>query len=156
VYLLTPDGWLLNKILYPDPKTMYDPKLPVDSRFGSALASYQDLSNVGLRGFVVGAPGDKDGGTESGAVYIMFIDRNDYITPYHDPLPYILSISLPLGCCFISTVAGIIYFFWYYRRKPDAVELMVKQSGMEITKDRKRKKQEFGKDGKVYVDDYVM
>ncbi len=47
------------------------------------------------------------------------------------------------------------YFFWYFRRKPDEVEIAVKAAKVEITKTRKRKKQEFGKDGKVYADEYV-
>ena len=50
---------------------------------------------------------------------------------------------------------GTCFFFWYFRRKPDAVELIVVKSGVEITKERKRKKKKFGKEsGKVYADDY--
>ncbi len=56
---------------------------------------------------------------------------------------------------FLFRDVGVAYFFWYFRRKPDEVEIAVKAAKVEITKTRKRKKQEFGKDGKVYADEYV-
>ncbi len=44
--------------------------------FGSALAGLGDLNNDGVTELAVGAPGDDDGGTGRGAVWILFLDDN--------------------------------------------------------------------------------
>ena len=52
----------------------FDGKLNNDDRFGSALAALGDLNEDGMRDLAVGAPGDDDGGTDRGAVWILFLD----------------------------------------------------------------------------------
>jgi hypothetical protein len=42
---------------------------------------------------------------------------------------------------------GTIYFFWYYRRKPDLVETAVKESGMAIGKHRERNRRKIHMSG---------
>jgi len=47
-----------------------------DDRFGSSISSIGDLDGDGITDIVVGARGDDDGGTNRGAVYILFIHQN--------------------------------------------------------------------------------
>ncbi|MES9992385.1 MAG: integrin alpha [Candidatus Thiodiazotropha sp.] len=47
-----------------------------DDRFGSAVAPIGDLNNDGVRDIAVGAPLDDDGGTDRGAVWILFLDSD--------------------------------------------------------------------------------
>lgn len=128
------------------------PMLSFHDRFGASVAGYQDIDGNGLREILVGAPGDHG---NDGALYLLFPRRRRFHPPIPDFLRYILTIVLPISCCVCSCVSGVAFFFWYFRRKPDEVEIAVKKAGVEITKERKRKKKEFGKDGKVYADDYV-
>jgi hypothetical protein len=138
-----------------DREGKFAPKLRYLDQFGSSLAAYVDVDHNGLTELIVGAPGDHEIAPDTGAIYIMFLRRRRFHKPFVDHWMYILSIALPLGFCCICCIAGTVYFFWHFRRKPDEVELAVKAAGLERTKERKRKKQEFGKDGKVYADEYV-
>jgi hypothetical protein len=52
----------------------FDGKLDNDDGFGSALAPLGDLNADGVHDLAVGAPGDDDGGTDRGAVWILFLD----------------------------------------------------------------------------------
>jgi hypothetical protein len=52
----------------------FDGKLDNDDGFGSALAPLGDLNADGMHDLAVGAPGDDDGGTDRGAVWILFLD----------------------------------------------------------------------------------
>jgi hypothetical protein len=45
-------------------------------RFGSALASFEDLDGDGLRDLAVGATGDDDGAANAGATWILFLDAD--------------------------------------------------------------------------------
>ena len=49
--------------------------LVADDRFGAAISGIGDLDNRGLPDLVVGAPGDDDGGTDRGAVWVLFMER---------------------------------------------------------------------------------
>jgi len=44
--------------------------------FGSAVANIGDLNQDGVTDIAVGAPGDDDGGTDTGAVWILFLASN--------------------------------------------------------------------------------
>lgn len=44
--------------------------------FGSSVASLGDLDNDGVTDIAVGAPNDDDGGTDRGAVWILFLNNN--------------------------------------------------------------------------------
>lgn len=45
-------------------------------QFGSAVSGLGDIDGDGIRDLAVGAIGDDDGGTERGAVWILFLNRN--------------------------------------------------------------------------------
>lgn len=133
------------------------PKLQEMDRFGTSISSYIDIDRNGIEELIIGAPGSTSNNNKfAGKIYILFLRRRRW----HPFVPctacYIASISVPLGFCCLSCIFGTIFFFWYYRRKPDAIELIVVKSGVEITKERSRKKKKFGKEsGKIYADEYA-
>ncbi|MEM9608233.1 MAG: LamG-like jellyroll fold domain-containing protein [Actinomycetota bacterium] len=47
-----------------------------DDAFGSSIAAIGDLDGDGVNDLVVGAPFDDDGGSNRGAVYVLFMDSN--------------------------------------------------------------------------------
>jgi hypothetical protein len=53
----------------------FDGTLNADDHFGAAIAGIGNLDNSGLTDLAVGAPGDNDGGTDRGAVWILFMVR---------------------------------------------------------------------------------
>jgi FG-GAP repeat len=54
----------------------FDGNLDNGDRFGSAVASPGDLNGDGVTDLAAGAPGDDAGGTERGAVWILFLDTD--------------------------------------------------------------------------------
>jgi hypothetical protein len=52
----------------------FEGTLDDDDRFGSAIANIGDLEADGVTDLVVGAPMDDDGGTDRGAVWILFMN----------------------------------------------------------------------------------
>jgi hypothetical protein len=60
----------------------FDGKLDDGDRFGSAVASIGDLNGDGVTDLAVGAPGDDDGGTDRGAVWILFLDTEGKVRLY--------------------------------------------------------------------------
>jgi hypothetical protein len=60
----------------------FDGKLDNDDRFGSAVASPGDLNGDGTTDLAVGAPGDDDGGTDRGAVWILFLNTEGKVRLY--------------------------------------------------------------------------
>jgi hypothetical protein len=114
------------------------------------------MMGTGIKAVVSGAPGDTDGGSNAGAVYIMFFRRLEY----HRKMPctacfYGLRVGISalgiLVCC-----GSIGLFFYIYRRRPDEIEIAVKKAGLERKQMWERKRKEFGKDGKVYADNYEL
>ena len=59
--------------------------------FGSSLSGFQDLNGDGIREIVVGAPGDDDGGTNSGAV---MLDREEGISSHMNFVDHHCNIRL--------------------------------------------------------------
>ncbi|AXG71047.1 FG-GAP repeat protein [Kordia sp. SMS9] len=53
--------------------------LDVNDNFGVSIAQIGDLDGNGVTDFAVGAFNDDDGGTNSGAVWILFMDANDQV-----------------------------------------------------------------------------
>ncbi len=53
----------------------FDGDLDAGNQFGAAIAGMADLDNDGIPDLAVGTPGDGDGGTDQGAVWILFMDR---------------------------------------------------------------------------------
>jgi len=117
------------------------PKLPMESELGCSLATYSDVDDNDLVDLIVGSKGDDDGGTDTGAIYIMFLRRRRWHSFVSDHFMYLFSIFFPISFCCCCCITSCIYFFWYYRRKPDLVELAVKSSNIEIGKKRERKRQ---------------
>lgn len=134
------------------------PPLQGSDQFGESLAGYEDLDANGLREILVGAPGSDilyaDGTTRinAGAVYIIFLRRRRHFWIPFDFVSYILSIVLPLTCFCCSCIGGTVYFFWYFRRRPDEVEVIVKKSGYEMRKERQRYQRA---NNQVYADNYT-
>lgn len=133
---------------------------PLDN-FGSSLAAFYDYQDTGVKGIVVGTPGmdslhltTNDTVNDSGGIYIVFLRRRRYHGPVFDWVAYYLSIFVPITVFCICFWGAVKFFFWYFRRKPDEVEIMVKASEIEITKNRERKRL-VKLDAKVYADDYV-
>jgi hypothetical protein len=54
----------------------FDGAIRAGDAFGAALANAGDLNLDGISELLVGAPGDDDGGTDSGAVWLLFTDRD--------------------------------------------------------------------------------
>ena len=52
----------------------FNGNLDPDDRFGSALANIGDLEADGVTDLAVGTPGNDDGGTDRGAVWVLFMD----------------------------------------------------------------------------------
>lgn len=126
------------------------------SQIGASLSWYNDIQGTGIKGLVVGAPGDSDGALSAGAVYIVFLRRLEYHR------------KLPCTVCYYATWVGvgavssgvllgaIIAFFYVFRRRPDEIEIAAKKAGIEITNKRERKKLVFGTSATVYADGYTM
>jgi len=64
------DGW--QKVS--DREGNFKGNLDADDHFGAAIAGIGDIDNNGLADLAVGAPGDDDGDTDQGAVWILFMD----------------------------------------------------------------------------------
>lgn len=134
------------------------PPLNPGDAFAESLAGYMDLDGNGLREILVGSPGhDVDLGngtaiTNAGGVYIMFLRRRRYHWIPFDIISFVLMIAIPCTCFLFSCIAGIIYFFWYFRRRPDEVEVIVKKSGYEMKKERQRYQKA---NNQIYADNYT-
>ena len=68
--------------------------LDQDDAFGVSMDTIGDLNNDGIMDIAVGACGDDDGGSNRGAVYILFLDTNKTVKSYSK----ISSTSGNLGC----------------------------------------------------------
>jgi hypothetical protein len=55
----------------------FNGNLNADDQFGAAIAGIGDLDNNGIPDLAVGTPGDDDGGTDQGAVWILFMNREN-------------------------------------------------------------------------------
>ena len=60
----------------------FDGNLDDDDRFGSADVAIGDLNGDGVTDLAVGAPGDDDGGTDRGAVWILFLNTEGKVRQY--------------------------------------------------------------------------
>ncbi|MFH1320788.1 MAG: DNRLRE domain-containing protein [Bacteroidota bacterium] len=53
-----------------------------NDHFGQGIANIGDLNNDGIMDLAIGAPGDDDGGTDVGAIWIMFMNTNGTVASY--------------------------------------------------------------------------
>jgi hypothetical protein len=54
--------------------------LDADDQFGHAIANIGDLNNDGITDLAVGVPNDDDGGTDRGAVWILFMNSDGSVS----------------------------------------------------------------------------
>ena len=59
-----------------DSQGEFEGELDDDDRFGSAVAAIGDLNNDGFLDIAVGTPFDDDGGTDRGAIWILFLNAD--------------------------------------------------------------------------------
>ncbi|MEJ2622336.1 MAG: integrin alpha, partial [Candidatus Thiodiazotropha sp.] len=57
-----------------------DINLDTDDQFGHAVANIGDLNNDGITDLAVGMPNDDDGGTDRGAVWILFMNSDGTVS----------------------------------------------------------------------------
>jgi hypothetical protein len=74
ILFMNSDGTVDTQQKIADSSGSFDGKLDDADRFGSAVAALGDLNADGVNDLAVGAPGDDDGGTDRGAVWILFLD----------------------------------------------------------------------------------
>ena len=131
---------------------------PTDA-VGHSLAAMADYDDNGIREIAVGAPGTEDYGEDSGAIYIWYLRRRRWHPFVPDTRAWLCSIIIPPSLFVFFCYVGIFYFFYYFRRKPDKIELMVKEAGVEVTKkprkrEKKSKKREESKVAADPADDF--
>ena len=84
------------------------------------MTGFQDLDGNGLKEVVVGSPGYNE---SAGAVYILFMRRRRFHPPIPDVFLYYFKILFPIFCIISCCCGSCGYFFWYFRRKPDEIEV---------------------------------
>ena len=112
------------------------PLISEKDMYGAALSGYQDVDSNGIKEIVVGSPGYNN---SRGAVYLMFLRRRRFHAPIPDTFMYWFKILFPIGMFILCYCLSCCYFFWYFRRRPDEVEIAVLASDLEIGKQRDRK-----------------
>ncbi|MBN2746808.1 MAG: FG-GAP repeat protein [Bacteroidales bacterium] len=83
--------------------------LDYNDRFGASMDSIGDLNDDGIMDIAVGAHRDDDGGTDRGAVYILFMDTNKTVKS-HAKISHTsgnLGCALQNSACFGTGVAGL-------------------------------------------------
>lgn len=130
------------------------PQLNAYDQFAQSLHPYYDVDKNGLSEILVGSPGNDDTGIDAGAIYVLFPRRRRYHYPPFDFLTFILLVTLIPGILCSMCIMGVIYFCWYFRRIPDEVEIIVKNSGLKIDPTKPRNKYQ-GKPNTVYCDEYT-
>ncbi|MEW6071829.1 MAG: integrin alpha [Planctomycetota bacterium] len=73
VLFLDSTGYVKAKAKISDLHGAFGGDLDDEDRFGSALGTLGDLDRDGVVDLAVGAPGDDDGGTDRGAVWVLFL-----------------------------------------------------------------------------------
>jgi len=76
ILFLRQDGKVLDEAKISATDGNFDGALDDGDRFGTALAVLGDLDGDDIPDLAVGAPGDDDGGSDAGAVWILFMNRD--------------------------------------------------------------------------------
>jgi hypothetical protein len=74
ILFLNGDGTVLSQQKISDDTGGFNGALDENDEFGHALANIGDLNNDGVTDLAVGVPNDDDGGTDRGAVWILFMN----------------------------------------------------------------------------------
>ncbi|MGD8908204.1 MAG: integrin alpha [Chromatiales bacterium] len=76
ILFLNGDGTVQSQQKISDDAGAFDGDLDDDDQFGHALANIGDLNGDGITDLAVGVPNDDDGGTDRGAVWILFMNSD--------------------------------------------------------------------------------
>ncbi len=84
IMFLAANGTVLSHQVISNTRGGFTEPLVANDEFGSAIANLGDLDGDGpsVRAIAVGAIGDDDGGTDRGAVYILFLAANGTVLSY--------------------------------------------------------------------------
>ena len=83
ILFMDTDGTVNSKQKISDTAGGFTDVLDDNDQFGSALAGIGDINNDGINDIAVGAPFDDTGGTDRGAVYILFMNINGTVRSTH-------------------------------------------------------------------------
>lgn len=114
------------------------PSLSAGDQFGQSVSGYTDADGNEILDFIIGAPGDDvdrfNNLTDTGAIYLMFVEREEYVWPVVDLTVFYILVTVLPGCCCICCVAAIVAFMYTFRHKEDEVEKLAKEVGMSSIK----------------------
>ena len=114
------------------------PPLSAGDQFGQSISSYTDVDGNEILDFVIGAPGDDvdrfNNLTDTGAIYLIFLERESYDWPIVDLTVFYILVSVLPGCCCLCCIAAIIAFAYTFRHKEDEAEKLAKEIGMSSVK----------------------
>ena len=79
---LAQPGWVLSHQKVSDTQGGFTGTLDNEDRFGFSVASLGDLDGDGVGDIVVGAPWDDDGGTDRGAVWVLFLNPDGTVNSH--------------------------------------------------------------------------
>jgi hypothetical protein len=82
VLFLNRDGTAKNYQKISDTQGNFTAGLADGDKFGTSVAALQDLDGDNVLDLAVGAPSDDDGGVKSGAVWVLFLNRNGSVKSY--------------------------------------------------------------------------
>ena len=82
VLFLHPNGTVKTHVKITDVQTWFSGTLANDDYFGHSVASLGDLDGDGVTDLAVGARGDDDGGSNRGAVWVLFLNANGTVKGY--------------------------------------------------------------------------
>jgi hypothetical protein len=139
--------------LYPD-YDLFEPPFRAQESYGTSLVAINDADSNGIDDFMVGAPGGSGEIPGTGRLVVIFLHRERYIGKKFPWLRFWLVRLVPSGFFFCAIVIALIVFCLKFRRQPDAVEMAIKNAGVEVGLQRKRIKKEKIKVQAIYSDDY--
>ncbi|MFK7918022.1 MAG: LamG-like jellyroll fold domain-containing protein [Ilumatobacter sp.] len=105
VLLLNSDGSVKAEQRIGDTDGGFGGALDDNDEFGTAIGGLGDLDGDGINDITIGAPGDDDGGTDAGAVYVLFLNDDGTVENDHKIVPSALITTVDAGDEFGGAVA---------------------------------------------------